>query len=70
MTDDEHVANAAFRWEVSNGAEEVSIHRRGSDVIELGIGPWARAPNRTIGLDRTSARLLAHALMLHSETLK
>ena len=62
----------AFRWEINaTTQEEVGIYREGPNHILLGVGPslHEKQPLKTIALDRASARLLAHALLLHSETL-
>ena len=60
----------SFRWEVPSG-EEVAVYRDGPDQIKLGIGRslWDKPPDREVPLDKSSARQLAYALLLHSETL-
>ena len=60
----------SFRWEVPSG-EEVAVYRAGPERIELGVGRslFEKPPDKVVSLDKSSARQLAYALLLHSETL-
>ena len=60
----------SFRWQVPSG-EEVGVYRDGPAQLKLGIGPslWDKPPDTAVFLDKSSARQLAYALLLHSETL-